>query len=192
MIFEGGNIALSNARGIGQWAFLIPGIYFILIALMYITCCPIISKESRAVKVVKLAISFSTIIGLILYLLADNYHLIEQIEQDKFLANLSDTNALKAEIYGRINAIQPSFLLLSIVFYRAIPHFIVLFISKYDGRESETKNMTVWIGIINVVVLTTELDSWFTMVQNTSDCSAQVHWVWAMWVLMTVGYIMQP
>ena len=67
-------------------------------------------------------------------------------------------------------------------FYCCRSYIPLVILPLFNNIGSELKDDSFLIGIITVVVLTTELDAWFTTVQKTSDCSAQVHWVWAIYV----------
>ena len=186
-IYEIGNLAQTDARTVGHVAFILPGIFYLVFGLLYICICPCIVCEERMTGcIVKYAISISSLIGLTLYLIGDNYYLVEQINEDKFITTLNNAT-LKVEILNRINAIQPSFLLLSIMFHRAIPQILMVFIRKFE-KDQDNINDSFFIGMMNTLVLTTELDSWFTMVQSTNDCSSQLKWVWTMWMLMIAVY----
>ena len=189
LIYEIGNLVQTNARTVGRVAFILPGIFYAVCGMIYfIRYLVIIEDKPKKLKFIKALMGISSLTGLTLYLIGDNYYLIEQIRTDKFVDTLSNTTQ-KIEILNRINAIQPSFLLLSIIFYRAIPLILKIFIRKWFKDSSETKNSSYFIGMRNTLVLTTEFDSWFTMVQATSDCSSQLNWVVAMFMLMIIGYV---
>ena len=198
IVYEIGNIVQTNARGFGQWAFLIPCVFFVLFAGIYLifSCLKLIRKskpsEEPSVQAVQFIITIFSILGLTLYLIADNYYIIEQIKHNEFLVTLNDTK-LRDEINNIINVVQPSLLLVSITLYRIIPEVIIFFFNKYNGDSDNNDRYTndsYWIGMINVLVLIPELDSWFTIVQriHENECSIQVKVVWAMWVLMVVAY----
>lgn len=187
-IYEIGNMAQTNARTVGRVAFILPGILYALCGLSYFIGYLVVKEEELKIKAVKILMGMSSLVGLTLYLIGDNYYLIEQIHTDKFVDTLSNTTQ-KIEILNRINAVQPSFLLLSIIFYRVIPQILKIFIREWVKDSSETKNSSFRIGMMNTLMLTTEFDSWFTMVQATSDCSSQLKWVMVMWVLMIIGYV---
>ena len=189
LIYEIGNIVQTNARTVGRAAFILPGIFYAVCGLIYfIRYLVIIEDKPKKLKFIKALMGISSLAGLTLYLIGDNYYLIEQIRTDKFVDTLSNTTQ-KTEILNRINAIQPSFLLLSIIFYRVIPQILKIFIRKWFKDTSEAKNSSYFIGMRNTLVLTTEFDSWFTMIQATRDCSSQLNWVLAMFLLMIIGYI---
>ena len=95
------------------------------------------------------------------YLVGDNYSLIEHIKRDEFTVTLNNVT-LKNKILNQINAIQPSFLLLSIMFHSAIPQILKIFIRKFQ-HDTEYNDL-LFIGTINALVLTTELDLWFIMI----------------------------
>ena len=185
-IYEIGNLAQQNPRTVGHVAFILPGTIYALSGSSYIILYLVrFSREPSIVRALKCTMGISSIIGLCLYLVGDNYYLIEQIERDEFIVTLNNVT-LKNKILNQINTIQPSFLLLSIMFHRAIPQILKIFIRKFQ-RDIEY-NDSFFIGTINALVLTTELDSWFTMVQSTNNCSSQLKWVWAMWFLMIAVY----
>lgn len=188
-IYEIGNLAQHNPRTVGHVAFILPGMIYALLGLPYVFLYPIyFSRGTFTENVLKCVMGVSSMIGLCLYLVSDNYYLIEQIDRDEFIVTLKNAT-IKVEILNKINAIQPSFLLLSIMFHRAIPQLVMIFIRKIQQEEDTTRpNDSFFIGMINALVLTTELDSWFTMIQSTNDCSAQLKWVWVMWFLMIAVY----
>jgi hypothetical protein len=195
-IYEVGNfLQTTNARTIGIWAFALPGGLYLLFGLLYIVFCPCIHCErllnQPAITIIKILISIFSLIGLILYLVGDNYHLIKQINERVLIITLKNTTR-KVEILNEINAIQPSFLLLSLLFHRAVPQILMIIarkINREEEREDDMKfNDSFFIGIMSTLLLTTELDSWFTMVQATTDCSSQLKWVWATWILLIVVY----
>ena len=51
-----------------------------------------------------------------MYLIGDNFYIIEEIRQDQLLMNLNST-ALQMDTFGRINSIQPTVLVLAIIFF---------------------------------------------------------------------------
>ena len=72
-----------------------------------------------------------------MYLIGDNFYIIEEIRQDQLLMNLNST-ALQMDTFGRINSIQPTFLVLAIIFFRAGPYAIELICEEWEIGESMT------------------------------------------------------
>lgn len=99
------------------------------------------------------------------------------------------------DAYNTINSIQPTFLVLAIIFFRAIPYAIELLSKECNIDDSLKDNTTksIYGGILNVVVVTIEFDSWFTIIQSMGDCSmhpnAQLVSAWILWTVMVIIYI---
>lgn len=195
IIYQISNLQITKARTLGLVATLCPGILFLLGATAYLFTAPftIWSDFKCGERVKLLFIGCSTLIGLTMYFIADNYYVIEEIRQDMLLANLNGTS-LQLDTYNTINSIQPTFLVLAIVFFRAIPYAIELLCKECNIDESlngKTKQ-SVYVGILNVVVITIEFDSWFTIIQTVGDCSTQPHAqlisAWLLWSIMIVIY----
>ena len=81
--------------------------------------------------------------------------------------------------------------MLAIIFFRAIPYAIEL-LSKECNIDESLKDKTtksIYIGIMNVVVVTIEFDSWFTLIQTMGDCSSpQLVSAWILWTVMFIVY----
>lgn len=192
IIYECGNIAQSNARAVGLVAFIIPSIFFVVLSVAYIiyTVIKIFrSEDFQLGKIFNFVFSIFSLAGLILYLIADNYYLIEQINNDVFIIALNDTSEIKLEIIQRINAIQPSFLFFAIILYRIIPQGFSGLIKHGNDDDIVSEDDSVWIGVIHALMVITDFDSWFTLIQSTNDCSIQLKWVWAMWVVIIALYM---
>lgn len=200
IIYEIGNLALTNARINGILAFVIPEVVFIVFIVLTAT---LITKAFVKLNcngpceiIICTIIILSSSIGLILYLIFDNYYIIEQIQQDQYLIALNDTDEME-DIHGRINAIQPSLLLLAILFFKGIPKVFKKILTWYGDTNSETEdaydyddlNKSIWIGMFNVLTLTTEFDAWFTLIQHFNDCSIQVYLVWVLWICMVCLFL---
>lgn len=140
-----------------------------------------------------LSIGFSSLFGLTMYLIADNYYIFEEIRRDLLLTNFNDT-LLQMDAFSTINSVQPTFLVLAIIFFRAIPYAIELLSKECNIKNSLEDNTTksIYSGILNVVVITIEFDSWFTIIQSMGDCSmqlnAQVISAWILWTVMVIIY----
>ena len=219
ILYESGNIAMTNAKTFGLVAFLFPGIIYLIGALVYIAFAVANTMKNLdesddfnlqfkyIAKV--LLISTSSLVGTIIYFVADNYYLVEQIKQDEFLNALNDTTS-EIGIFIKINAIQPPFLVLAILFYHAIPKAIKTLFKESDSSNnevsskmsnssnnkvpSETSNSSrdedsIYVGIWNVAVITTDFDTWFTLIQTTGVCLyAQLSFVWVLLVFMSLTY----
>ena len=67
----------------------------------------------------------SSVFGLIMYIFADNFIIFTEIQQNLLLSDFNDT-ALQIDTLNQINSVQPTFLVLAIIFYQAIPYAIQL------------------------------------------------------------------
>ena len=62
---------------------------------------------------------------------------------------------------------------------------------EWEIGESLNDNTTksIYVGILNVVVVTIEFDSWFTLIQTMGDCSTpQLVSAWILWTVMLTMY----
>ena len=192
IIYQISNLVATEARIFGLLATLLPPILFLLGATSYLFAAPLtIWKDFELKEKVKLLfIGGSSLFGLTMYFFADNFYIFEEIRLDLLLRNLNDT-ALQMDSYNTINSIQPTFLVLAIIFFRAVPYAIELLSTQCDVNESLKDNTktSVYVGILNVVVITIEFDSWFTIIQTTGDCSTQqAISSWILWIAMIIIY----
>lgn len=196
IIYESGNLALTNARVNGILAFVLSEVlYIILIVIIVAILIRSIPLDDCFQKIGSTIIVIFSIIGLNVYLIVDNYHLIEQIRQDQYLITLNDTDE-REDIFGRINIVQPALLLLAILLFKVIPTVCKQVMTWYGGNDSKTEKddelklltKSFWIGAFNVLTLTTEFDAWFTLIQAYNDCSSQVYIVWGLWICIVVIY----
>ena len=195
IIYQTSNLVTTEVRALGLLATLFPPVFFLLSAISYLFVAPLTiwSKFEVEEKVKLLFIAGSSLFGLTMYFFADNFYIFEEIRQDLLLRNLNDT-ALQMDAYNTINSIQPTFLVLAIIFFRAVPYAIELLSTQCGVDESLNDNTqtSVYVGILNVVVITIEFDSWFTIIQTTGDCStqpsAQVISAWILWIAMIIIY----
>ena len=197
IIYQISNLVITEARILGLLATLLPGVLFLLGAAAYLIAAmfsdTLWSNYDSTEKAKLLFIGFSSLFGLTMYFFADNYYIFEEIRQDQLLTNFNNT-MMQMDAFNSINSIQPTFLVLAIIFFRAVPYAIEL-LSKECNVENSLEDDTtksIYSGILNVVVVTIEFDSWFTIIQTVGDCSiqsnAQLVSAWILWSVMIIIY----
>ena len=107
-IYEIGNLAQHNPRTVGQVAFILPGMIYALLGLPYVILYPtFFSRGSVIVNFLKCVMGVSSMIGLCLYLVGDNYYLIEQIDRDEFIVtqgNMKTVITVAHNVWDDLNA----------------------------------------------------------------------------------------
>ena len=189
-LYQISNLVGSGTRVFGLVATLIPGVAFIVGACIYTAVAPFTLWDGVELgeRIALLATSVSTIVGLTLYLIADNFYLVEEIRYNLPLSDVNDT-LLQSDAFNRINSIQPMLLVLAIIFFRAIPFAIGLLTREIGDDLKDNTTNSMYTGIFDVVVVTIEFDSWFTLIQSMGDCSSDhIIPVWTLWVAMVIMY----
>ena len=84
IIYQISNLVTTEARTFGLLATLLPGFLFLLGATIYLIVAPFtIWSDFKNGEIAKLvSIGISSIFGLAMYLIADNFYIIEEIRQD--------------------------------------------------------------------------------------------------------------
>ena len=192
IIYQISNLVATQATALGLLATLLPLVLFFIGAILYLILAPFFFWSNYDWKeITKLeSMGISSVFGLFMYIFADNFITFAEIRQNLLLSDFNDT-ALQIDTLNQINSVQPTFLVLAIIFYRAIPYAIQLLSEECDVDDSLKDNSTksLYTGILDVVVITIEFDSWFTLIQSMGNCSDyQLIPVWILWSVMIIMY----
>ena len=196
IIFESGNLARTNAVAYGVVAFLIPGTLFMIVAsnhvliAIYNTYTKLKKTDYAVSKTCEMTlISIVSFIGVIIYFVADNYYLVEQIRHNKFLTDFNSTTEIG--VFVNINSIQPPLLVLGIIFHQAIPRAIKAVTRPHTKDPDSADEDSIYLGVMNMTVATLEFDSLFTLIQTIGIClkSIDLAFAWVLWTHLMIVYI---
>lgn len=187
LLYNIGNLISTEAKVIGLLALIIPITLFVIASKLFIFIAPLTCwrKLDNEELFKSTCLELYSMIGLIFYFVGDNFHQVNEIQNNIFLSNINDTQQ-QSNAFIQINTFQAPFLMLGIIYFRAFPYTINRFLGK--GKKLKTKD-SIYTGILNIVVVTTEFDAWFTLLQTVGDCSTEhITLVWTMWIAMIMLY----
>lgn len=191
LIYHIGNVTSTETNVIGLIAIIIPITFFLAAAtaFMLIALRTWWRKLDTDEKIKLICTELSYLIGLLFYFIGDNFQQVKEIQDNMFLSNINNT-LQQSNAFIQINAIQAPFLLLGIIYFRAIPHIINRIWNNDDINKKIKSKDSIFVGILNIVVVTTEFDAWFTLLQTLEDCSTEqcITLVWILCLVMILLY----